>query len=63
MEIQVQGEDNLYRDTSSGAIINNDKKAWESVKAARLRADRRDREIVELRAEIEVLKSLIRAKM
>ena len=63
MDIQVQGEDNLYRDTSSGAIINNDKKAWELVKAARLRADRRDREIIELRAEIEVLKSLIRAKM
>ena len=63
MEIQVKGEDNLYRDTSSGAIINNDKKAWELVKEARLRADRRDREIIELRAEIEVLKSLIRAKM
>ncbi len=63
MEIQVKGEDNLYRDTSSGAIINNDKKSWENVRASRIKADRRDREIIELRAEIEVLKSLIRAKM
>jgi|TARA_B100000287_G_scaffold34876_1_gene32171 hypothetical protein len=63
MNIQVEGEDGLYRDSSTGAIINSDRKAFEAVRAARKLSDRRDREITELRAEIEVLKSMIRANM
>ena len=61
MNIQVEGEDGLYRDSSTGAIINSDRKAFEAVRAARKLSDRRDREIIELRAEIEVLKSMIHA--
>lgn len=63
MNIQVEGEDSLYRDSSTGAIINSDTKAFEAVRSARKLSDRRDREITELRAEIEVLKSMIRANM
>lgn len=63
MDIQVEGEDSLYRDSETGAIINKDKKAYQQIREARLRTDRRDREITELRAEIEVLKSMIRARM
>ena len=63
MNIQVEGEDGLYRDSSTGAIINSDRKAFEAVRAARKLSDRRDREIIELRAEIVVLKSMIHANM
>ena len=63
MNIQVEGEDGLYRDSSTGAIIYSDRKAFEAVRAARKLSDRRDREIIELRAEIEVLKSMIHANM
>ena len=60
MNIQVEGEDSLYRDSSTGAIINSDTKAFQAVKAARVRSSRTGREIDELKAEIEVLKSMIR---
>ena len=63
MNIQVEGEDSLYRDSFTGAIINSDRKAFEAVRAARKLSDRRDREITELREEIEVLKNMIRANM
>ena len=63
MDIQVEGQDSLYRASDTGAIINKDKKAFEQVRAARKLVDRRDREITELRAELEVLKSMIRATM
>lgn len=63
MDIQVEGQDSLYRDSDTGAIINKDKKSFEQVRAARKLVDRRDREITELRAELEVLKSMIRATM
>ena len=60
MNIQVEGEDSLYRDSSTGAIINSDTKAFQAVKEARVRSSRTGREIEELKAEIEVLKSMIR---
>tara|TARA_B100001094_G_scaffold249989_1_gene247410 strand:+ start:8661 stop:8855 length:195 start_codon:yes stop_codon:yes gene_type:complete len=60
MNIQVEGEDGLYRDSNTGAIINSDTKAFDAVRAARVKSSRTDSEIDELRAEIEVLKSMIR---
>ncbi len=60
MNIQVEGEDSLYRDSNTGAIINSDTKAFQAVKASRVRSSRTDHEIDELKAEIEVLKSMIR---
>ena len=60
MNIQVEGKDSLYRDSNTGAIINSDTKAFDAVRAARAKSGRTDREIDELRAEIEVLKSMIR---
>ena len=48
MNIQVEGEDSLYRDSNTGAIINSDTKAFQAVKAARVRSSRTDHEIDEL---------------
>ena len=59
MNIQVEGEDSLYRDSNTGAIINSDTKAFDAVRAARAKSSRTDHEIDELKAEIEVLKSMI----
>ena len=53
----------IARVIKNNTIINKDKKAFEQVRAARKLVDRRDREIIELRAEVEVLKSMIRARM
>ena len=60
MNIKVQGEDSLYRDSNTGAIINSDTKTFEAIRTARSKSVRTDREIEELRSEIEVLKSMIR---
>ena len=59
MNIQVEGKDSLYRDSNTGAIINSDTKAFDGIKAARAKSSRTDHEIDELKAEIEVLKSMI----
>ena len=34
MDIQVEGEDGLYRDSDTGAIINKDKKAFDQIRSA-----------------------------
>tara|TARA_B100001939_G_scaffold315633_1_gene300979 strand:+ start:648 stop:860 length:213 start_codon:yes stop_codon:yes gene_type:complete len=59
--IQVEGEDGLYRDPSSGAIINRDKKAFEQIRAARSRSKHTDIEMQQLRDEITELKSMLHA--
>tara|TARA_B100000427_G_scaffold265716_1_gene231001 strand:- start:2379 stop:2573 length:195 start_codon:yes stop_codon:yes gene_type:complete len=60
MNIKVQGEDSLYRDSNTGAIINSDTKTFQAIRTARAKSGRTDREIEELKSEIEVLKSMIR---
>jgi hypothetical protein len=59
--IQVDGEDGLFRDPSTGAIINRDKKAFDQVRASRMKSRLADAEIQELRDEISELKQLVHA--
>jgi hypothetical protein len=59
--IQVDGEDGLFRDPSTGAIINRDKKAFDQVRASRMKSKLADAEIQELRDEISELKQLVHA--
>ena len=59
--IQVDREDGLFRDPSTGAIINRDKKAFDQVRASRMKSKLADAEIQELRDEISELKQLVHA--
>jgi hypothetical protein len=59
--IQVEGEDGLFRDPSTGAIINKDKKTFDQIRAARRRHKSSDDEIKQLRDEVSELKEMLRA--
>ena len=61
MDIQVEGEDGLYRDSETGAIINKDKKAFDHIRAARARSKYSDMELQMVKSELAELKSMIRA--
>ena len=58
---KVKGEDRLFRDPSTGAIINRDTKTFEQVKTARLRQSLQDNELRKLKDEITELKSMLHA--
>lgn len=58
---KVEGEDGLFRDPSTGAIINKDSKAFEQVRAARMRQSLQDNELQKLKDEISELKSMLHA--
>jgi len=58
---KVEGEDGLFRDPSTGAIINKDTKTFEQVRAARLRHTLQDNELAKLKDEISELKSMLHA--
>lgn len=58
---QVEGEDGLYRDPKTNAIINTDKKAFEQIKASRVRQELQNSELQSLKTEINELRSLLRA--
>ena len=58
---KVKGEDGLFRDPSTGAIINKDTKTFEQVKTARLRQSLQDNELKKLKDEITELKSMLHA--
>lgn len=60
MKIPVEGHKGLYRDESSGAIINsNDFEYYEYLKLKQIKKYEKN-EIKNLKAEIEELKSLIK---
>ncbi len=61
MDIQVEGEDGLYRDSNTGAIINKDKKTFDQIRAARARSKYSDIELQMVKSELAELKSMIRA--
>ena len=58
---QVEGEDGLYRDPSTNAIINKDKKSFEQIRASRVKQELQDNELQSLKTEITELRSLLRA--
>lgn len=59
--IQVEGEDNLFRDSSTGAIINRDKKTFDQIRASRIKSKNSENEMQMLRDEISELKQMIHA--
>ena len=61
MDIQVEGEDGLYRDSETGAIINKDKKEFDQIRAARARSRYADIELQMVKSELAELKSMIHA--
>ena len=61
MDIQVEGEDGLYRDSNTGALINKDKKTFDQIRAARARSKYSDIELQMVKSELAELKSMIRA--
>ncbi len=56
---QVEGENNLFRDTESGAIINTDKSAYLAYKNKRQLKIKEMSRIDKLQDEIDEIKSLL----
>lgn len=59
--IKVEGEDGLFRDPSTGAIINRDKKTFDRIRASRAKSQKSENEIEQLKSEISELKRLVHA--
>ena len=57
--IPVEGHNSLGRDPNSNAIINTDLTAYESYKKARAQARKKDRDLADLRNEVDQLKALV----
>jgi len=57
--IPVEGHNSLGRDPNSNAIINTDLTAYESYKKARAQAKKKDRDLADLRSEVDQLKALV----
>jgi hypothetical protein len=57
--IPVEGHPGLYRDPSSNAIINTNTKGAQIAVAARLKREKQDETIKDLRNEIDELKDLV----
>ena len=58
----INDRDDLKRDLNTGAIVNTDPVYYEKYMAEKNRVKTQRNEIVELRAEIELLKAMIRDK-
>ena len=56
---QVEGENNLFRDTDTGAIINTDKSAYIAYKNKRQQKLKEMNRIDKLQDEIDEIKSLL----
>jgi len=56
---QVEGENNLFRDTETGAIINTDKSAYVAYKNRRQQKLKEMGRIEKLENEIDEIKSLL----
>lgn len=57
--IRVEGEKNLYRDASSGAIINTDEHEYSQYIAQREKRKKERQEILELKNELSEIKTLL----
>ena len=56
---QVEGENNLFRDTDTGAIINTDRSAYIAYKNKRQQKIKEMSRIDKLQDEIDEIKSLL----
>jgi len=60
--LKVEGHDALYRDTSTGAIVNNDKSEYAKYREARKRTmkfENIESDLNNLKEEISEIKSLL----
>lgn len=60
MMIPVKGQPNLYRDETSGAIVNCDFQSYNQYKTTLNNRESQKREIDNLKNDIEEIKSLLR---
>ena len=58
--IPVEGHKNLFRDESSGAIVNCDNKAYQNYLEDKKRNNLKKAEIDAMKDEIETLKSMLK---
>tara|TARA_B100000965_G_scaffold93168_1_gene75984 strand:+ start:6711 stop:6923 length:213 start_codon:yes stop_codon:yes gene_type:complete len=58
--IPVEGHTTLGRDPKSNAIVNTDSTGYEAYKKARAAAKKKDRELEEVKAELDELKEIVR---
>ena len=56
---QVEGENNLFRDTDTGAIINTDSSAYIAYKTKRQQKLKEMNQIDKLQNEVDEIKSLL----
>lgn len=59
--IPVEGHNALGRDPNSNAIVNTDSTGYEAYIKARDKAKEKDRELTELKAELDEIKSLLKS--
>ena len=57
--IRVEGHKNLYRDDTSGAIINHDSVGYNNYKMSKNRKKLEEQELKDIRSEIDELKMLL----
>jgi hypothetical protein len=57
--MKIKGHENFIRDTHSGAIINNDKLAFEQYKLGRKKSKDKDKKIADLESRLKALENLI----
>ena len=58
--IPVEGHPNLFRDASTGAIINNDKSKAAKARAQREKILKEKQEIEELKSDVAEIKNLLK---
>lgn len=59
--IPVEGHNSLGRDPNSNAIVNTDSTGYDAYIKARDKAKEKDRELTELKAELDEIKSLLKS--
>ena len=60
MLIPVEGHKNLYREESSGAIINNDSLGYSQYMKMKTQKNNEKEELDRMRADIDEIKSLLK---
>ncbi len=58
--LKVAGEDHLYRDLNTGAIINTDSSTFEKYRRSKMKFYQLEQEMGHMRNELAEIKSLIK---
>jgi vacuolar-type H+-ATPase subunit D/Vma8 len=59
MKVNIQDRPGLQRDISSGAVINTDITAYQKAINAKMAAEKKEKELHELKNEVKELKDLM----